>query len=397
MPEFQSVHRADIQLGEPLPYSVYDKTGTLLLRAGFKINVQRHLDVLIEKGLYCLPDEAAGMAGGGITGRRPIVASRELDAASEAENTFLTLDTAKLRLQRLFENYRLGRGREDFLSRIEDIALTVQEACTHDTDAALANLHLDYDNSYAVVHHMQAAVLCELIGKSTGVKEESRLTLIKAALTHDLGLIDIQDTLDRQTAPLTEVQKERITRHPADSARLLDELGVTDPVWIDAVRHHHERLDGSGYPDHISNDAVRIPTRILAIADIYSAMVRDRPYRKAMVSREAMRNLLLEQGNKTDQRLIQMMIKEIGVFPPGAIVKLINGEVGVVKLRQENSAFPIVFSFCRQNGMPMLSPLKRETIKPEFNVDGIVPFHHYRSCISVIRNLWLDSRQWRAA
>lgn len=398
MSAFQSVHKADIQLGEPLPYSVYDKTGTLLLRAGFKINIQRHLDVLLEKGLYCTQEDAAARAGAVVAnGKRPIVASREFEAATEAENTFLTLDTAKLRLQRLFENYRLGRGREDFLSRIEDIALTVQEACTHDTDAALANLHLDYDNSYAIVHHMQAAVLCELIGKSTGVKEESRLTLIKAALTHDLGLIDIQDGLDRQTAPLTAAQKERIASHPLDSARLLEELGVNDPVWIDAVRHHHERLDGSGYPDHIANDAVRIPTRILAIADIYSAMVRDRPYRKAMVSKEAMRNLLLEQGNKTDQRLIQMMIKEIGVFPPGAIVKLVNGEIGVVKLRQENSAFPIVYAFCRQNGMPMLNPLKRETIKAEYNVDGIVPFSNYRSCIAVIRNLWLDSKQWRAA
>lgn len=391
MTTFQSVARADIKLGEPLPYSVYDKTGTLLLRAGFRINLERHLEALVEKGLYCLQDEAAARAGARAAGRNPLVASRELQAATEAENTFLTLDTAKLRLQRLFEHYRMGRNRDDFRSRVEDIALIVQEACTHDTDAALANLHLDYDNSYAVVHHMQAALLCELIGKTTGVKEESRLTLIKAALTHDIGLIDIQDMLDRQTTPLAPEQKERIASHPLDSARILTELGVTDPVWLDAVRHHHERLDGSGYPDHIAEEAVRIPTRILAIADIYSAMVRDRPYRKAMVSKEAMRNLLLEQGNKTDQRLIQMMIKEIGVFPPGAIVKLVNGEIGVVKLRQENSAFPIVYAFCRPGGMPMLSPVRRETIKSEFNIDGIVPFSNYRGCIAVIRGLWLGS------
>lgn len=395
MAAFQSVIKADIRLGEPLPYSVYDKSGILLLRAGFKINLQRHLDVLIEKGLYCRPEEAAAAhrsQGAGsdcpVVGRGDAAAA----AAAEAENTFDTLDTAKLRLHRLFEQYRQGR-REEFLSRIEDIALTVQEACTHDTDAALANLHLDYDNSYAVVHHMQAAVLCELIGKTLGVKEEARLTLIKAALTHDLGLIDIQDRLDRQTDALTAEQKERIARHPVDSVRQLEEIGVRDAVWLDAVRHHHERLDGSGYPDHLVAEGIGIPTRILSIADTYSAMVRDRPYRKAMVSKEAMRKLLLEQGSKTDQRLIQMMIKEIGVFPPGAIVKLVNGEVGVVKLRQENSAFPIVYSFFRQNGMPMLSPVRRETIKAEYNVEGIVPFSTYRGCVALIRNLWIGGRQ----
>jgi len=394
MGTFQSVVRTDIQLGEPLPYSIYDKSGMLLLRAGFSINLERHLDVLLEKGLYYRPEEAAAarLRNHGKT----LVGRGDLSAASEAQNAFETLDMAKLRLMRLFEQVKQGQNLAEFLSRVESVALSVQEACTHDTDAALANLHLDYDNSYAVVHHMQAALLCELMGKTLNVKEEARLTLIKAALTHDLGLIDIQDTLDRQTAPLTMEQKERIDHHPLDSANRLAELGVTDPAWLDVVRHHHERLDGSGYPDHIHADAIGIPTRILAIADIYSAMVRDRPYRKALVSKEVMRNLLLEQGSKTDTRLIQMMIKEIGVFPPGAIVRLVNGEVSVVKQRQENSAFPIVYSFYR-NGMPMLSPLRRETAAPELNVDGIVPFSHYRGCVALLRSLWLDAKYRKAA
>lgn len=394
MGTFQSVVRTDIQLGEPLPYSVYDKSGMLLLRAGFTINLERHLNVLLEKGLYYQPEEAATarLRNNGKT----LVGHGDLNAASEAQNAFETLDMAKLRLMRLFEQVKKGQNLDEFLARVESVALSVQEACTHDTDAALANLHLDYDNSYAVVHHMQAALLCELMGKTLKVKEEARLTLIKAALTHDLGLIDIQDTLDRQTAPLTVEQKERIDHHPLDSANRLAELGVTDPVWLDVVRHHHERLDGSGYPDHIQADAIGIPTRILAIADIYSAMVRDRPYRKALVSKEVMRNLLLEQGSKTDTRLIQMMIKEIGVFPPGAIVRLVNGEVSVVKQRQENSAFPIVYSFFR-NGMPMLSPLRRETATPELNVDGIVPFSNYRGCVALLRSLWLDAKYRKAA
>lgn len=390
MAEFQAVDRSDLKLGQPLPYSVFDKTGTLLLRAGFKINLQRHLDVLIENGLYCRPEEASAAKSRG-SSLAASGAAAAAAAAAEAENTFEILDLAKLRLGRIFDQYRNNKGREDFLSRIEDIAVTLQESLTHDADSALANLHLDYDSSYAVVHHMQAAVLCEIIGKTLGVKDDPRLTLIKAALTHDLGLLDIQDSLDRQTAPLVPEQKERINRHPLDSARQLEEIGVSDANWLDAVRHHHERLDGSGYPDHLTGEAIKIPTRVLAIADMYSAMIRDRPYRKAMVSKEAMRSLLLEQGSKTDQRLIQMMIKEIGVFPPGAIVRLTNGEVGVVKLRQENSAFPIVYSFVKPNGMPMLTPARRETTKAEFNVDGIVPFSNYRGCIALVRGLWLTT------
>jgi HD-GYP domain-containing protein (c-di-GMP phosphodiesterase class II) len=376
------VGKNDVQLGVPLPYSVYDMSGMLLLKAGFTINLQRHLEILLQNGAYFSESESdkARRARGGM---QPLPRVQE-----EQQNTFEMLDLVKVRLQRLFEHYKAGRLRDEFVARIEDLGISVQEACTHDTDSVLACLHLDYELPYEVVHHLQAAVLCELIGKKLGVKDEARLTLVKAALTHDIGLIDVQDTLDRQVAPLTPEQKQRIQTHPLDSVAVLRALGVGEPAWLDPVRHHHERIDGSGYPDAIQGEAIRIPTRVLAVADIYSAMIRDRPYRKAMISKVAMRELMLEQGSKTDQRLIQVMIKEVGVFPPGAIVRLVNNEIAVVKERQQNSAYPIVYSFIKPDGMPMLTPLRRETARPEYNVDGIVPFSQYRGCISLIRSLW---------
>jgi len=107
-----------------------------------------------------------------------------------------------------------------------------------------------------------------------------------------------------------------------------------------------------------------------------------------MVSTEAMRKLMLEQGEKTDNRLISMMIKEIGVFPPGATVRLANGEVAVVKKRTANTACPLVFSFVKPNGMPMLTPLPRDTAQEAFRIEGMVPFSSYRGSVVVIRGLW---------
>jgi len=92
----------------------------------------------------------------------------------------------------------------------------------------LASLHLDYDNSYSVIHHLQAGLLCELVGKRLGIKDDLRLILVKAAITHDISLHDIQDTLDRQATPLSEWQSARIKFHPSDSAAILGQLGVTD-------------------------------------------------------------------------------------------------------------------------------------------------------------------------
>lgn len=378
--KFLPVGNHDIRVGEPLPYSIYDRSGMLLLRRGFVIQLPRQLEVLLRNGVYHAEADA----------RQRNSAVPPLPVQSEEQSTFEMLDLVKLRLKRLFDNVRNGREIDQFVARVEDIALTIQEACMHDTDSALANLHIDYDSSYAVVHHLQAGIVCELLGKRMGVKEEARLPLICAGITHDWGLLDIQDQLDRQSAPLTPEQKERINAHPRDSGEQLRALGVGHSQWLDAVRHHHERLDGSGYPDQLSGDAISVPTRVLAVADMYSAMVRDRPYRKAMVSKEAMRSLMLEQGTKTDSRLIQMLIKELGIFPPGAIVKLVNGEIAVVTKRQENSLAPLVSAFIRPDGMPMLSPVRRATSHDSHAVEGMVPFSQYKGSIAIIRGIWND-------
>lgn len=319
-------------------------------------------------------------------GRRLPAASAT--TSSGGHKSFEMLDLLKIRLKRTFDLYNAGSLDTGFVARIESLALTIQQACTHDSDAALANLHLDYETSYAVVHHLQAAILCELIGRKMGVGEASRLSLVKAGLTHDVGLIDIQDALDRQMTPLTSLQRQRIARHPVDSEWILTSLGVTDAAWLDSVRHHHERLDGSGYPDGHLDDVIKLPARVLAIADIYSAMVRDRPYRKAMVSGKAMRKLMLDQGKQTDNRLIQMMIKEIGVFPPGALVRLANGETAIVKKRTANSACPLVHAFVKPDGMPMLGTIPRDTSTADFHIEGMVPFSNYRGSIVILRNLW---------
>ncbi|MCB1955033.1 MAG: HD domain-containing protein [Rhodocyclaceae bacterium] len=373
------VARSDIQIGQPLPFSVFDRNGLLLLKEGFVVHMQRQLDNLIANGM-----RKEGVLVGPLgAGHREMPTQRE-----EEHATFEVLDLVKLRLRRLFDNYRVGKRFEDFVARVENLASTVQEACTHDSDSALANLHLDYESAYAVIHHTQAATVCELIGKKLGVPEEARLQLICAALTHDLGLIDIQDRLDAQEQPLSPEQKARIDRHPADGDAILRALGVTNDTWLDAVRHHHERIDGSGYPDCLAGDALRIPTRILAVADMYSAMVRDRPYRKAMVSRAAMRQLMQEQGGRIDERFIKLMIREVGVFPPGAIVKLASGEVAVVWKRQGNTTCPIVQAFVRPDGMPMLTPRRRDTSADGYAIEGMLPFSGYRGSIAIIRSLW---------
>jgi HD-GYP domain-containing protein (c-di-GMP phosphodiesterase class II) len=303
---------------------------------------------------------------------------------------FETVDSIKLKLNRIFFDLEHANLKVEVFERLEAVAVELQDACAKGTDSALASLHLDYDSSYGVVHHLQAALLCELIGKRLGVKDAERRVLVKAALTHDIGLHDIQNTLDRQVEPLTDLQRDRIKSHPEDSVRLLAQLGIADIVWLNVVLNHHERIDGSGYPSGCAGDAISVPARILAVADTYSAMVRDRPYRKALVSKDAMRQMLTDQGKTIDARITQLMIKEVGVFPPGTTVKLSTGEIAVVKERGVNTAFPVTYAFVRPDGMPRLTPVRRQTNNTNCVIEGLVPFSKYRAATSIIQGLWRE-------
>lgn len=372
------VSSSSFKLGEPIPFSIYDKKGTLLIKAGVVISIQRQIDRLIEEGL-CFSEKE-------IASKRSMAENKEV----EVIGVFETVENIKLRLNRIFFDLEHGNVKSDVFPRLDSVAASLQDACERGTDSALASLHLDYDSSYGVVHHLQSALLCELIGKRLGVKDAERRVLVKAALTHDIGLHDIQNTLDRQVEPLTDLQQQRIKSHPEDSVRLLAELGIADVVWLNVVLNHHERMDGSGYPSGCAGDAISVPARILAVADIYSAMVRDRPYRKALVSKDAMRQMLTDQGKTIDARITQLMIKEVGVFPPGSTVKLSTGEVAVVKERGANTAFPITYAFVRPDGMPRLSPVRRDTNNSNCVIEGLVQFSKYRAATSIIRGLWRE-------
>ena len=382
MPSFQKIDESDIEVGVPLQRPVYDSHGTLLIKVGGVIGSAQQLSILLDKEIFFVVDQDNSPG--------PTSAA---DSDVGETDVFAILDEAKAKLTRIFDLLRQGRAHDDFVSRIKGIATSVQKACALDADAALANLQLELDASYPVVHHLQAAILCELTGKKLGVKDESRRKLVKAARTRDIDLMDIQQVLDKQTIPLSDKHLERIQKHPASSTARLRELGVSDKSWLDAVEHHHERLDGSGYPGRLAGNAIGIPARLLAITDIYSAMIRDRANRKAILPKEALRKLLLEHKGKIDDRLTQVLIKEIGIYPPGVIVELANKEIAVVKSRGDDGLHPHVYAFIDSAGMPLRKPYACETTAPEFQVKGLLPTADFRASIPALRNLWVETEE----
>ena len=126
----------------------------------------------------------------------------------------------------------------------------------------------------------------------------------------------------------------------------------------------------------------------MAIADIYSAMIRSRPYREnAFFPQNALRDIFLDK-TKLDTALAQLTIKSIGIMPPGSVMRLQNQEIGVVRSRGNGATAVRVFSIYGANGMPLMTPVERDIKNPAFAVAGKVTLQECRSAEVIMRRIW---------
>jgi HD-GYP domain-containing protein (c-di-GMP phosphodiesterase class II) len=382
-PSSRQITASDVKLGEPLPFSVYDTAGRLLLRKGMVLTMPSQVEHVIERRAVMGMGDGAGPAPAPATPAR----RREV---REVTPVFEQMGGLILNLKHGLSTALRMPDQIDLDARVRQFGAKLQALCQEDVDSALAAPHLDHVNPYLIVHQVMGAVLTEVIGRRCGLAASERLALVCAALTRDIGLFALSDQLDQCRGPLPDALKQAMQAHPRDGVQLLRRAGVADPLWLDAVAQHHERLDGAGYPAALAGAAVGQGGRILAIADVYSAMTKPRPYRdQEHLAQSALREIYLQKESGLDGALIQMMIKEIGMFPPGSIVKLQNGEIAVIKHCTSALAEAVVYTVYDQRGMPLLEPLRRDSALPGNGIVSMVSFSKCRSAAVTIKRVWL--------
>jgi len=171
----------------------------------------------------------------------------------------------------------------------------------------LANA-LEAKDVYTRGHSERVAALARRIALAAGVAPEAADIIAQAGLLHDLGKIAIPESVLRKTGPLSEEEWAVMRRHPIVGAQIVAPLEFfADGAVI--VRHHHERQDGSGYPDGLRGELIPLGARIVAVADVYDAFTSDRPYRPRVARAEAVRRLGAEAGRTLDGRLTALCVR----------------------------------------------------------------------------------------
>ncbi|SNB45005.1 HD-GYP domain-containing protein [Geobacter sp. DSM 9736] len=165
----------------------------------------------------------------------------------------------------------------------------------------------DNNDTYASGHSARVADFSVKIGKAMGLADEELESLRKAALFHDIGRIWIPGYVLSKEGPLNAEEQSMVRKHPVIGAELLDSSRAL-PSETAAVLHHHERFDGTGYPNGLKGLAIPLEARILAVADAFDAMTSDRPYRSALLMRDALNELYSNAGTQFDPRVVEAFI-----------------------------------------------------------------------------------------
>lgn len=185
------------------------------------------------------------------------------------------------------------------LKELEDSYMGTMQALTMAVDAK---------DHYTAGHSFRVASFAKEIGRELGFTEEALANLEKGARFHDIGKIGIKENVLNKHGPLTPQEFREMQRHTIIGAKIIEPVKSFHSI-IPIIRSHHERVDGKGYPDGLSNESIPIEARIIAVADCFDAMTTDRPNRRAYPANKAIEIINKESGKHFDKEVVQAFLK----------------------------------------------------------------------------------------
>lgn len=239
-----------------------------------------------------------------------------------------TVERSKAAVARMFAEVRMGRA-----VNICDVTPVVDEitaSIARDRSAMIGVTRLKDKNEYTYLHSIAVCALLVNLARQLGLPEDEVQQVGIGGLLHDIGKMTTPRALLEKPGALDTAERRIIEAHPAAGHRLLVEHGVgIGEIVLDICRHHHERIDGSGYPDGLSGEALSVHARMSAICDVYDAVTSQRPYKTPWSPADALRRMMAWEGH-FDQRLLAAFVASIGIFPVDGLVRLHSNRLGIV-------------------------------------------------------------------
>ncbi len=230
---------------------------------------------------------------------------------------------------------RLGKAIE--IGGVQPVVQSITESILRNPGALLGLLRIKTKDDYTFLHSVSVCALLVAFCHSRGMEDALIREAGLGALLHDTGKALVPDAILNKPGPLTDEEFDIIRKHPEDGYNLLRQSPEVGQIALDITRHHHERRDGTGYPDKLAGDAISELAQMAAIVDVYDAITADRCYHKGMPAAAALRKMYEWSKFHFDPQLVQQFMRCVGIYPVGTLVLLESGRLGVVAEPHESN------------------------------------------------------------
>jgi len=268
---------------------------------------------------------------------------------------------------------------QDFAPKLRQCDRWLQDLVAHDIDAALYLMFQLASTStvgYSAAHALVCATLCHILAQELELPAQERDSLVRAAFTMNIAMTALQDELAQQREPLTPEQRAAVNRHPQAGQDLLEELHISDELWLDVVAQHHQpqpenvALAGLSAQDRLA--------RILATIDRYAAMISPRKSREGRSATDSVRAIVGQDSSLRDEVGLTL-VRAVGLCPPGTFVRLDNAETAIVLRRSERANLPLVASVLDAKGQALPTPRLYHTVRGQPRIQSALA----RSAVTV--------------
>ncbi len=320
-------------------------------RNAFLLDTQKDLRVILATGIKeAWIDTTKGLDVEGGISEAAIVAEVEttlahadkakkseqrVNLAQEAALAVKICARSKQAVSSMFQEARMGKAlnSDDALPIVEEIATSVMR----NPGALISVARLKNKDEYTYMHSVAVCALMVSLARELGLDNAQIRQAGLGGLLHDVGKMMIPQEILDKPGKLTDAEFETVKSHPAQGHKLLLEgIGIGD-VALDVCLHHHEKMDGSGYPEKLTDAHISLYAKMGAVCDVYDAITSNRPYKNGWEPAESIRKMAEWSKGHFEQRIFEAFVRSIGIYPVGSLVRMESERLGVVVDQTEKS------------------------------------------------------------